>query len=184
MELTAFASAASKEASGIVKLVTDLITLREQIKSAIDKKNIRKIIENIRSLYFDENGIWREVKSIREIDNGNIDALRDSVNTIKEKYYNNIEAVEESIKQLQALKAKDNLDIEIDVFQYVWKVSVGKGKFYKKMGSVLDYALEYHDLYGNFPRDVRDMLLAMSAEIEKLNTEIKEVDKLLREGKK
>lgn len=183
MELTAFASAASKEASGIVKLVTDLITLREQIKSAVDKKNIRKIIESIRSLYFDENGIWREVKSLSEIDNDDIDALRGSITTIKEKYRNNIDEVDKSIKLLQALKAKDNLDIEIDVLQYVWKVSVGKGKFYKKMGSVLDYALEYHDMYGNFPRDVRDMLLAMSAEIENLNTEIKEVDKLLR-GKK
>lgn len=174
-------SAAAKEISEIVKLAKELIRIDHAVKSELDKRKIRNLCESLRDLYFSPQGVMKPLLEALEAPStfhqGELyDKLREAKNAIN----NNRATVVTALSQLQNLKVDDNFEVDLHIYNFIWKVSQGKGKFGERMGSVITYIADDLDQYGNSPENIKAHIRLFVNEIHNLNEEISELEKQLK----
>lgn len=181
LELATFASAASKEVSAVVKLLRDLIRFDQLVAREVDKRQIRNLCRDLRVLYFEPGGTLGAIRRVLEDPPTNGDECRAALSAISRAHSENKQSVAASMERVKQLKPPDNLEISLELYELAWRVGLGKGKSYQRIGSVLEYAIEDLDRYGNQPELVVSHLQAIAAAIEALNTEIVELESKLKQ---
>jgi hypothetical protein len=180
MELSAFASGASKELSAIIKLIRDLIRIDHLIAKEMDKREIRKLCSDLRVLYFEPTGVRGAIRTVLEKPPETGAECLSALSLIRGAYSDRRREVDESLERVRSLNARENLEIGLDVFELTWRVGLGKGRSAEVIDSFLRYALLDLDEYGNQPKLVTAHLQVIAEQVDNLNAEIAVLESSLK----
>lgn len=180
MEPSAFALGASKEVSAVIALIRDLIRIDHAVLREVDKRAVRQLCVDLRVIYFEPTGVIGLIRKFLAEPPEDRMQLSWALNALRNRYCEEQGKVKESLERVSALKVRDNLEIDLKLFELAWRVGLGKGQSRAAVGSVLEYLFKDFDEYWNQVPEVTRRLQMVVDDVDRLNAEIAALDAELR----